>query len=126
MEFSLVYHGGALFLFGGSIDDVDSTIIARLDEKSSKWSRAGTMNDNRRGHRAFHDGFTFLVVGGRSDRTTERCDYSGGEFHCKDIGPSLYSYAYYPEVFLVEYDFCSNETTTTAPINSTEPTIDFS
>lgn len=50
---------------------------------------------------------TLWVVGGVGDFNTEQCVMSGDdELSCISHEPSLYYYSKWPEMFLVDLDFC--------------------
>ena len=96
--YAALYHDGAFYLFGGrSYSNRFSQTIARLDTRTTQWSKggchknfekkalrspfldfllefilfshqkAGTLNYGRYGHGAIFDGEKFLIIGGIKD-----------------------------------------------------------
>ena len=82
---------------------------ARFDLSTEIWTQLGHLNTARGGHGVFYDGEVFLVIGGRSDKFTEKCSLSEFEMSCTDMNTIFPDYAYYPGLFEVAEDFCSNE-----------------
>ena len=52
------------------------------------------------------DGESFLVIGGGGELNTERCRFRFDELVCEAQSPKLKSFYLYPELFMVERDFC--------------------
>ena len=46
------------------------------------------------------------VVGGFNEKKTEKCSLVGSAMTCQQQEPELYNYGYYPELFLVQDDYC--------------------
>ena len=89
------------------------TTIAKLDANSREWSRVGDLSSGRRGHAAIFDGTYLIVVGGEADDSeaqsqpaTEVCSIASDGVTCVEQSPSLHGYETYPELFLVQHDFC--------------------
>ena len=111
----IVFVDDSFFVIGGvsyeiTSDNVyrsESNIIGRLNAQTRKWSRAGQLVSARYGHGAIFDGSSLVVVGGCCGTLkTEICQISSGEVSCREQTPSLTSYSYYPELYLVNKDFC--------------------
>ena len=64
----------------------------------------------RIGHGAIFDNTSILVVGGKGDDAfpTEKCYISDQQIRCAQQAPELEEFAYYPELFLVPFNFCKN------------------
>ena len=98
---------------GGKSDNrALETTIAKLDANSRQWSRVGDLLSGRRAHAAIFDGTYLIVIGGQVDNSgsqsqpTERCSIDSDGVTCVEQGPSLHGYETYPELFLVQHDFC--------------------
>ena len=78
-------------------------------DANSNWSIAGELSRARRDHSVIYDGTYMLVVGGfDNDFKTEKCTFTGNEVSCREQSPSLNQYQEYPELFLVQADFCKS------------------
>ena len=82
---------------------------ARFDISTKIWTQLGHLNAARGGHGVFYDGDYFLVIGGRSEKFTERCALCEFEVSCTNLDTIFPDYAYYPGLFEVSEDFCSNQ-----------------
>ena len=104
----IIYVDGGFYVIGGRIDnDSMATTIGRLDSVTQIWSKAGDLVYGRRAHNAIFDGSSIIVVGGMEGKLkTEKCEISDGQVTCKAQNPALESYAYLPELFLVDDGFC--------------------
>ena len=103
----IVFIDGAFYVIGGYTDvRYDDTTIGRLDAKTMIWSKSGNLVNGRRGHNAIYDGSSLIVVGGTGTRKTEKCTISNDQVSCTAQNPNLTYYHYYPELFLVPFDFC--------------------
>ena len=105
----IIYIGDAFYVFGGETDiNWNDTTIGKLDV-NLVWSRVGDLNRGRRGHNVIFEGNYALVIGGYSGTLpTEKCILSSNGVNCTEQSPSLYNYAFYPELFMVAPDFCKN------------------
>ena len=96
---------------GGWADGGWITTIGKLDA-NSRWSKAGDLLTARSGHGAIFDGEYLIVVGGYKGNSdplkTEKCEFGDDGITCTEQSPSLYGYRNYPELFLVEKDFCKS------------------
>ena len=110
----VVYADGAFYIIGGN---PSLKAIGRLDSITMVWSKAGDLVNGRYGHNAIFDGSSIIVVGGgyvnsnnHSDHKlkTEKCELSGGKVTCHEQNPLLDNYTKYPELFLVQAEFCKN------------------
>ena len=104
----IVFIDGYFFVIGGYTDATyyDKT-IGRLDATTMRWSKSGNLVNGRYGHNAIYDGSSLIVVGGRDGSLkTEKCTISNDQVSCTAQNPSLENYYYYPELFLVPFDFC--------------------
>ena len=81
---------------------------ARFDLSTEIWTQMGDLNAARGGHGVFYDGRVFLIIGGRSDRMTESCTLSEFSMSCTYLDTQFPDYAYYPGLFAVTEDFCTN------------------
>ena len=107
----VVYIGDSFYVVGGRADGGYITTIGKLDA-NSRWSKAGDLSTARSGHGAIFDGEYLIVVGGSKRGSdplkTEKCEFGDDGITCTEQSPLLYRYNYYPELFLVEKDFCKN------------------
>ena len=105
----ILYLENAFYIFGGWICESSnkSNVIARLDN-NSQWSKAGELREARHAHGAIFDGSHVMVIGGGSEYQTEKCTIQDGNISCVSQQPTLYKYAWYPELHLVSGDFCKN------------------
>ena len=96
--YASIYHDKAYYIFSGR--DM-SNIIARMDEVSRTWSRAGTLKQNRERHNVIFDGLTFMVIGGEGKFKTENCLLEGTVMTCTEQQSSaLDNYYDFPALFL--------------------------
>jgi len=112
----IVHIDGSFYVVGGRTARLPyETTIAKLDANSREWSRVGDLSSGRRAHAAIFDGTYLIVVGGQVDdsddsgaqsQPTERCSIASDEVTCVEQSPSLHGYEIYPELFLVQHDFC--------------------
>ena len=103
----IIYIGDAFYVVGGYSGTYEKT-IGKLDTNSN-WSIAGELSRARRDHSVIYDGTYMLVVGGfDNDFKTEKCTFTGNEVSCREQSPSLNQYQEYPELFLVQADFCKS------------------
>ena len=66
----------------------------------------GNLMTGRNGHAVALDGNEFLVVGGGGEMNTERCYFKFDQLICLEQTPKLKSFYLYPELFMVEEDYC--------------------
>ena len=78
-RYSMVSHEASFYIFGGLTGKVKTSIIARFEKKTKKWSKLGNLVSKRDWHRAIFNGRSFLIVGGdtgrdiNSKRPSETC-----------------------------------------------------
>ena len=96
-------------MFGGYVDGSTSNIIGRLDASTLTWTKAGELNYARYGHGAIFNGERIIVAGGNGNYKTESCSVEeNGVVNCIEQAPTLYDYAFYPEMYLVDDAFCKD------------------
>lgn len=85
-------------------------MIAKLNTELNQWSIAGRLNTARFGHGVIVTEDQFLVVGGASERRTERCYLidSNDEMTCHSQEPTLQEYRHWPELLLIDEHLCSS------------------
>ena len=108
----IVFIREAFYVFGGRTDKSHfDNQIGKLDA-NSVWSKVGDLQTGRRGHNAIFDGTYALIVGGYAGSNvnvpTEKCSLTSDGMSCTSQNPSLYDYWYYPELFMIPYDYCKN------------------
>ena len=72
------------------------------------WTSLGLLNSARSSHNVIWLENRIIVVGGQGDLMTESCTIANNQTTCTDIGPSLKQYRKYPELFIVDSNFCQN------------------
>ena len=107
----IIHVEGAFYVIGGVTGSTGySKTIARLDSISYEWSKAGDLISGRYGHNAIFDGSNIIVIGGYAGSgvslKTEKCSIAEDKVTCIEQDPSLVNYSFYPELFLVEEDYC--------------------
>ena len=108
----IIYLEDAFYVFGGYENKSERIkTIGRMD-KSGNWKKAGELNEGRSGHNVMFDGEFLLVIGGydygKSKKKTEKCSLQDSDITCIVQSPTLDSYNFYPELFLVTDSFCKN------------------
>lgn len=97
----------SFYVVGGFDGDQQIDIIAAY---STQWSRVGTLKSARDGHGTIWTGDALIVVGGvgkPQSGITETCLMnSDGNFECETRQPQLFDDFLYPELFLVNIDYC--------------------
>ena len=109
----VVYARGSYFTFGGWVDDHDqhhtnTNVIAKFNPHLNRWSKMGRLSAARYSHGAIllaDD--QFLVVGGRESNETDRCKLVNDEINCITQEPALKAYYHWPELMLVDDEYCS-------------------
>ena len=106
-EAPIVFIREAFYVFGGRTEKASyDTQIGKLDA-NSVWSKVGDLQTGRYGHNAIFDGTYALIVGGsRSGVSTEKCSLTSDGISCTSQNPSLSYYSFYPELFMIPYDYC--------------------
>ena len=95
------------FAPGSSVEvGVQDAPIATFD--GSVWSSLGLLNSPRSSHNAIWLENRLIVVGGQGDLMTESCTIANNLTTCTDIAPILIQYRKYPELFIVDSNFCQN------------------
>ena len=110
-NYAVVQFQESFIYFGGAVDSGKSrtSVIAKFDSTTRQWSNLGNLVTGRRDHGAIFDGTYFLVAGGYGDTyKTEKCSLTGSTMTCQQQEPELNGYEEYPELFLVQDDFCKN------------------
>ena len=111
-------------IIGGLCDGSRSSLIAKYT--SDTWEQVGNLQNTRSGHRAISNGNRIYIVGGAdSERFVKKknfvnnfrnnflsteiwsIDDNDNTVNMKVAEPELNHYYYYPELFLVPFDFCS-------------------
>ena len=109
---AVVYFDHGFYFFGGwDNTSLESTldIIARLDSQTYVWTKVGELNTPRHKHNVVTVENEFLVIGGVGyDMKSERCNYDDDQMICTEQWPELTGYYDYPELFIVNEDYCSN------------------
>ena len=96
-------------MFGGRIDGDHANIIGRLDASTLTWTQAGELNYARRGHGAIFNNEEIIVAGGNGHYKTESCSVKeNGIVSCTAQAPTLKFYYEYPEMYLVDDNFCKD------------------
>ena len=104
-----VVHFQEAFIYFGGMGSSGESLIAKFGTTTRQWSNLGNLVTGRHSHGAIFDGAHFIVIGGYRDAyTTEKCSLSGSTMTCKQQEPELNRYQEYPELFLVQDDFCKN------------------
>ena len=101
-----IHVDAAFYIFGGYADDSKSNVIARLDATTYVWTQSGTINHARRLHNVIYVESAFLVIGGSGQLPTEKCELLGDTMSCSTQEPTLDNYTAWPELILVEDDYC--------------------
>ena len=70
------------------------------------WTKAGELKNPRDEHNVVFDGSNFLVFGGSGTKKTEKCTILNNQMTCTEQTPELTNFSIYPELFLVQIDFC--------------------
>ena len=112
-NYAVVHFQEAFIYFGGGVDfhgdGTTSSVIAKFDSITRHWSILGNLLDGRHGHGVIFDGSYFLVAGGRNwSFQTEKCSLTESTITCQQQEPELDGNEEYPELFLVQDDFCKN------------------
>ena len=108
----IVFVGESFYLIGGAVDNyyVQSTnTIGRFNTQTRKWTQAGQLISKRFAHGAIFDGSSIIVIGGRYEQKTETCKISNGQVSCKEQSLSLMNCAFYPELYLVDENYCKTK-----------------
>ena len=125
--YAVVHFEQAFIYFGGHswANRYGESIIAKFDSTTRQWSKIGNLVTGRAKHGAIFDGSNFIVIGGGSGRMkTEKCTLFDSTMTCQSQQNELTDYFDYPELFLVEDEFCRNTeiTTTSAAVSTTTTT----
>ena len=97
------------FIYFGGYGVDGNSVIAKFDSTTRQWSNIGNLMTGRDHHSAIFDGSYFLVVGGLGGSfKTEKCSLVGSSMTCEQQEPELVKYEAYPELFLVDDDYCKN------------------
>ena len=107
MRSAVVYFDHGFFFFGGW-DNASLDIIARLDSQTYVWAKVGKLNTPRHMHNVATVENELLVIGGLGTMKSERCNYVDAQMICTEQWPELTGYYDYPELFMVNEDYCSN------------------
>ena len=84
------------------------TKIGRLDSVTTTWASVGELAQARWSHNVLWTGNEFLVVGGAQDNlNTETCVFNDQyNLVCTGRTPKFSKYNQWPQVILVEDDYC--------------------
>ena len=93
------------FIIGGYYSSEPVSTIASIN--SSKWTPIGDLLYARYGHSAIINGNNILVVGGQGTFSTEIWSMKENELYLHLTEPKLNNYYRYPELFLVDSDYCT-------------------
>ena len=99
------------FIIGGRMDSSNyvSTIACF---NGNEWSLIGNLNSPRAGHSAIINGDNVFIVGGYpNDLPTEIWSVKENELYLHLTEPELTNYSYYPELLLVDPDYCTGNQT---------------
>ena len=108
MKASVVFIDNAFYVFSGLGGDKK---IGRLDGTTKIWSMVGETVNRRIAGNAIYDGSSFLLIGGNNGTdydslATEKCSLSNGQIICNELQTNLPDYSHYPELFLIDVEFC--------------------
>ena len=76
--------------------------IAEFSTNDDNWNQLGHLNNKRSGHSAIILHNDIYVIGGQGQRYVEKCTSHG---ECSNLD-TLLDYAFYPELFSVDNDYC--------------------
>ena len=106
----VVLNIGEDFLVFGGNDGTSSysNKIVKFTTANESWSQVGELKNARQGHGVIQIGESFLIVGGWSGALpTEKCHFEEAEkVTCVTMEPTLSYHYQYPELVLVEDDYC--------------------
>ena len=103
----VLFHFDMFYVFGGDSNVGKSKMIGRLDPSTTKWSKAGDMIKARHAHGVLFNGDVFIIAGGSSNPVTEHCFIDrAGLITCFEQTPTLEQFSYYPEMYIVDSDYC--------------------
>ena len=105
---AIVFARGNFFIFGGYADDHPTDVVAKLDQDTKQWDEAGRINNARFAHGAIVTEDQFLIIGGSREEVTERCYLVDDELNCTLQEPTLTEYRHWPELFLIDDDYCNS------------------
>ena len=92
-------------------------LIFKLSKlEKGEFVEIGSLQQKRYGHGAIFDGDYMMVFGGTEsasepNRDTEKCTLVDTKVVCTTQEPALKRFITYPELFLVEPDFCDKKLT---------------
>lgn len=98
-----------VLILGGYGADGDEQGIAKSTVacfNNSKWSKLDGLQSPRHAHRAIVNEEKVFVVGGSNYQHTEIWSLDGESYNIKLAQPKLMEYFYYPELFVVDADYC--------------------
>ena len=87
--------------------------------KNGGWTRLGTLKQARYQHSAISNGKEIMIVGGLTSEGLETEVWNVDFTHNRTIAPKLSGYHFYPELFLVPYDYLSSDQNPNRDINKT-------
>lgn len=107
--YSAISTENSVILFGGEIYGYSTkTTVAEFIDDS--WRLLGDLVEKREGHRAISNGKSVLNIGGEDRKSTELWANVNGKTYSGLAGePRLWDYYDYPELFLVDYNFCAQK-----------------
>ena len=122
----MISRKSSVLIFGEYCDESDSSLIAQYN--IDRWERIGNLQNSRQSHRAIANQDRIYIVGGEgvlyvfSDQIFKIIhniifskteiwshDENDNTFNMKFAEPNLNNYRYYPELFIVDSDFCTKK-----------------
>ena len=108
-DYATVSTNQGTFIIGGYDGQAVSTMACF---NGNEWSLIGNLNSPRYAHSAIINGDNVFIVGGHpADLPTEIWSLKENELYLHLTKPSLNNYAYYPELLLVDPDYCTGNRT---------------
>ena len=99
-------------IFGGTHDGTIA-LNGIFGYNDNGWTKIGVLNEARYQHSAISNGEEIMIVGGLTAETLGTEIWNVNFTHSRTISPNLNGFDFYPELFLVSYDFPSNSENST-------------
>ena len=106
-------------VFGGTHDGTNA-LNGIYGYNNNGWFKLGTLKQARHQHSAISNGNEIMIVGGLTPTTLETEIWKTDFSHNRTINQTLSGFHFYPELFLVPYDFPSNATDSKSNSNEIE------